>query len=333
MVTVSNSAQLNSALRSASAGEVIQLTSGTYSLNMKGVDAHGAVITEAEGATASFSKIDFRNMHNVTFDSVHFNLPTATKGIVIASSDGITIENSDINGSTAQGTRAVFINHSSDMALVGNHVEGFATQFQLSDIDGLTVQGNVMTNASWDAMISGNVHHATYADNDITLNIPKGRLHTDGMQFYENGGASLSDVNIVNNYINTQGRSHGIYMGNNYAHNGGGDAAFFRNVVIDHNTVITTNSLGIAVGETHGLDITNNSASGIRVRYNSTDVNIADNYVNHKTIASGDNWAPHSGHSSSWSETGTHVQSGSLPDMTYDPDPAADTFHFDAHMI
>ena len=36
-------------------------------------------------------------------------------------------------------------------------------------------------------MIVGGVHKAVFAGNDISLNTPSGRGHTDGMQFYNTG--------------------------------------------------------------------------------------------------------------------------------------------------
>jgi len=329
MVTVSNNTQLLAALRNSANDPNIELTSGTYSLNLRSGNYQDAVITEADGATATFSKVDLRSVSHLTFDGVNFNLPTATKGIVIANSDDIAIQNSNISGSTAQNTKGIFVNNTDDLVIVNNTITGFATSMAFSNIDGLIVQSNDILGMSWDAMISGGVHHALYADNNISMSIPKGRLHTDGMQFYNNGGSALSDVTISNNIIETNGRSHGIYMGNNYAHTGGGPSAFFSNVVIDHNTIHTTNSLGIAVGETNHLTITDNWTSGIRVRYSSTDVHISDNNVAPKP--SGTNWAvvrntiePWDVHDNNNSSAGA-VQAFAAPD--------ADTFHFDMAAI
>ena len=222
MVQVSNSSQLSSALRYASSPTTFELTTGTYSLSLRGGDYHNSVITEAAGANGTFSKVELRGASHLTFDGVNFNLPTATKGIVIANSSDITIQNSNISGSTAQNTKGIFVNHSDDFALVNNNITGFATAIALSDIDGLTVQGNDIHGASWDAMIVGNVHRALFAENDISLNNPAGRLHTDAMQFYNNGGSPSSDVTIRDNHIETNGRAHGIYISNADADTGGG---------------------------------------------------------------------------------------------------------------
>jgi hypothetical protein len=104
----------------------------------------------------------------------------------------------------------------------------------------------------------------------------------------------MSNVTIQNNRIETHNsQSHGIYGGN-------GGNSFYKNITIDHNTILSAQVSGIAVGETNGLKITNNivlrdSGSGtpvIRVNKDATDVTISGN-VTHKTPeASGTNWQP-----------------------------------------
>ncbi len=258
-VLISSSSQLASALKSASADTTFQLKSGTYNLTTKGSDFHNAVITAADGAKVTFSGVELRNTSNLTFDGVDFKLPGVTKGIVIANSSGITIQDSNISGPTTQGTVGVFVNNTKDFTLENNHVTGFATAIKLSSITGLTVEGNSISNTSWDAMIVGGVHNALFANNDISLDTPSGRKHTDGMQFYNNGGAPLSNVTISGNTIHTHnGSSHGIYLANHAADVGGGSSTFFQDLTITHNTIISGQVSGIAVGQTNGLTIDGN---------------------------------------------------------------------------
>jgi hypothetical protein len=183
---------------------------------------------------------------------------------------------------------------------VNNNISGFATAMALSNIDGLTVQSNDFHGASWDAMIVGGVRHALFAENDISLNIPAGRGHTDAMQFYNNGGIPLSDVTIRDNHIETHNStSHGIYMANAEAKEVG-KSAFFDDLVIDNNTILSGNSLGIAVGHTDGLTITDNTvlrgpgiSSGtpiIRVQQDSVNVDVTGNTTHKQPSPSGENW-------------------------------------------
>ncbi len=71
--------------------------------------------------------------------------------------------------------------------LENSHFTGFETATKFTDVTDLTVKNNSWSNVAWDAMIIGSVHNALFQNNDISLNVPGGRKHTDGMQFYNIG--------------------------------------------------------------------------------------------------------------------------------------------------
>ena len=97
--------------------------------------------------------------------------------------------------------------------------------------------------------------------------------------------------------------SHGIYLNNELASSRGSSAAF-QNITIDNNTVISGQVLGISVGRTSGLKISDNivlqdtssrSSSDvripqIRVDQDSSGVAISGNVVHKTPGASGANW-------------------------------------------
>ena len=56
-IRVSSNSQLASAMRSAGSGDTISLSSGTYSLSVKGENFSGATITAASGANVTFSHV------------------------------------------------------------------------------------------------------------------------------------------------------------------------------------------------------------------------------------------------------------------------------------
>ena len=199
------------------------------------------------------------------------------------------------------------MNNTNNFTLANSDVTGFATALKLSSITGLTITGNSISNTSWDAMIVGGVHRALFANNDIDLKIPSGRAHTDGMQFYNTGGSPLSDVTIRGNTIETHNSSsHGIYMANNVADNGGSSSTFFRSILIEDNKIISAQVSGIAVGQTSGLTVRDNivlqdthfrsskevDIPVIRVHKDSTGVSITGNTTHKQPEASGNNWFP-----------------------------------------
>ena len=282
-VRVSSSSALQSALRSAGSGTKIELTSGTYNLKLSSGDYHGAVITSASGANVTFSGVELRGAKHLTFDDVNFKLPSAHKGVVIANSTGITIQDSNLNGPTVQNTVGVYVNNSDDFSLLNNHITGFATAVKLSSISGLTVSNNDISNVAWDAMIVGGVHNALFAGNDISLNTPNGRKHTDGMQFYNNGGIRSSDVTIRNNTIETHNStSHGIYFANDVADTGGGTTSFAKNLLIEDNTIVSGQVSGIAVGQTTELTIRDNVILQDPQHHSTKDISIPVIRVEHE---------------------------------------------------
>ena len=106
------------------------------------------------------------------------------------------------------------------------------------------------------------IHDGTISGNSISLNVKNGTKHTDGIQFYRRRHEQCHDPEQPDR--DPQPMSHGIYGGN------GSNSSFYNNITIDHNTVVSGQVSGIAVGETNGLKITNNivlqDASGARAR-------------------------------------------------------------------
>ena len=162
----------------------------------------------------------------------------------------------------------------------------------------------------------------------------------------------LSDVVIRENTIATHNNSsHGIYMGNAVADSGGSASTFFRNITIDNNTIVSGQVSGIAVGQTIGLSITDNTILQdthfrstqeinipvIRVHADSTDVSITGNITHRQPEPNGNNWFPTDKPEPGWiMANNTIVPLGTTPDNPPDPpdptDPGngrPDLFRFD----
>jgi hypothetical protein len=191
---------------------------------------------------------------------------------------------------------------------VNNRITSFQTGAWIGSTDGLSVRNNTISDIAVDGMLVGHIHDAVISGNSITLDVRSGTKHTDGIQFYNTGtNDPMTNVMVQNNRIETNNTmSHGIYAANGIADSRGGISTFFKNVTIDHNTIVSAQVSGIAVGQTSGLKITNNillqdtgfrSTSEIRtplirVEKDSTGVNISGNVTHRLPEASGDNWQP-----------------------------------------
>ena len=174
-------------------------------------------------------------------------------------------------------------------------------------------------------MIIGHVHAATISGNSISLKVPNGTKHTDGIQFYNTGtNDPMTNVVVQNNRIETHNQmSHGIYAANGLADDRGSSSTFFRNVTVDHNTVISGQVSGIAMGQTSGLQVTNNIilqdtshrssreilTPVIRVEKDSTGVVIKGNVTHKLPEASGSNWQPTDKSEPGWTISGNKLVS------------------------
>jgi hypothetical protein len=306
-IRVSSNSQLASALRSAGSGDTISLSSGTYSLSVRGENVSGAVIKAASGANVTFSHVSLRDVQNLTFDGVNFVGKTSGKLFQVAASSNITVHDASFSGN---GSGIGFwVNQSDGITLEDNTFKNFRTGTWIGSINDLDVRDNTLSNIHYDGMIIGKVHHATVSGNSVSLNVLPGTAeakHTDGIQFYNtNGNDPMTDVMVQNNRIQTNNTiSHGIFAGNGIAEDNGRVSTFYKDVTFDNNTIVNAQLAGIAVGQTVGLRITNNivlqdpahrssadvRTPAIRVEQHSDDVTITGNVVHRTPGPSTVNW-------------------------------------------
>ena len=301
-ITVSSSNALSSALKSAKDGDVINLTSGTYSLTANNVDKD---VTITSSGSAVFNSLFVADSSDLTFDGVDFNGPDGKdKPFIVRASENITIRNGDIEG-VANGVgegRGFWAGASTDFTIENMKIHGFETGLSFVNIDGLTVQNNVLSDISLDGMIVGQIRGGNISNNTIDLDTKL--RHSDGIQFWNNPPNNpSSDLVIEGNLIRTHNLlSHGIYMNNAVANKGGGDGSQFHDVVIKGNTVVSGDGFGIFWGQTNGLDITGNivlrdnslpadrTIPHIRVHSASKDVDVSGNVVSKATVPADANW-------------------------------------------
>jgi hypothetical protein len=302
-LNVSSAAELRSAINSASGGDTILLADGSYgdvSLNRA-----SDVTIQARGNNAVLNELDLRNADNVKIDGLTFEGRTDGSGygtgtaVEIKSSSDVTIENSDFSD-YAKGLRAW-------------------------DVSGLKVSGNTLDNISFDGLVFGHVHGARITGNDVTMHGRENVDHKDVIQFFNQGDkAAASDVVIANNTLTAEDPNiHGIYMGNADASNTGRASEYYSDITISGNVIDVQHMLGVAVGQTDGLAITDNvvlrhgGADGAReinsprilVDHDSDNVRVSGNTVLETPSAAGSNWQPDSASGGGWSISGNSVVS------------------------
>ncbi|MFO1144170.1 MAG: right-handed parallel beta-helix repeat-containing protein [Amaricoccus sp.] len=362
-VTVSSSAGLLTALKSAQPDTTFELKTGTYALSLRNLDLKGATITAAQGADVSFTSATLNSVQHLTFDGVDFAAAGGERKLfAAANSADITVRNATLDGqSDAKGFGTgvgVWVNKMEGFTLENSHIEGFTTGSWLGATTGLTVRNNTYTDISLDGMMVGGIHDGLIQGNDIDLNVPAGTKHTDGIQFYNtNHNDPLSNVVVKANVIATHNNySHGIFMANALGDQTGDASTYYRDITIADNVIVSAQVSGIAVGRTIGLTIDGNTilqdanfrsdtigkTPVIRVSQASTQVSITDNFTHVAPAASVANWQKvKSGPPADWIiENNQIVARGTtidhLPDPKPDPDPTpptvgngqADTFRF-----
>ena len=302
-LNVSSAAELRSAINSASGGDTILLANGSYG----DVSLNGAsdLTLRAQGDDASLSGLNLKNADNVTVDGVNLD----------GRSDG---------AGYGTGT-AIDVKSSSDVTLQNMDVTDFAKGIRAWDVSGIKVEGNTLDNISFDGMVFGHVQGARITGNDVTMHGREAVDHKDVIQFYNQGDkAPASDVVISNNTLTAEDANiHGIYMGNADASNSGRSSEYYSNVTISGNVIDVKHMLGVAVGQTDGVEITDNvvlrnggadgaravSSPRILVDHDSDNVRISGNTVLDTPSAAGANWQSDSASGGGWSISGNTVVS------------------------
>lgn len=302
-LNVSNAAQLRSAINSASNGDTILLANGSYgdvSLNRV-----SDLTLQAQGGDAVLNELDLRNADNVTID-------------------GVSLEGGTDGGGYGTGT-AIEIKSSSDVTIQNTDVTDYAKGLRAWDVSGLKIEGNTLDNISFDGMVFGHVHGARIDGNDVTMHGRENVDHKDVIQFFNQGAkAATSDVVISNNTLTAEDANiHGIFMGNADASNSGRASEYYSDITITGNVIDVRHMLGVAVGPTDGVTITDNvvlrnggadgareiSSPRILVDHDSEDVRVSGNTVLDTPSASGSNWQPDSASGNGWSISGNTVVS------------------------
>lgn len=201
VITVSNTAQLMSALKSAKGGETIELEAGNYgSLYLNNLDYSSKVtITSADHSNpASISMLSLANSSNFTFDHLHFDYsydkgdPTFENVVYARNCENITFSNSEFSGDIIQPGEGV-----PDLEGIGNNkgspIEGFAvgSGVRFDGITGLTFVNNDI-NTFTDALLVSKSSDVVISNNDIHDN------RQDGIKMAQVQNIEVSENQIYN---------------------------------------------------------------------------------------------------------------------------------------
>lgn len=284
-ITVSNAQELKDAyeLLSHDNGGTILMEGGDYgrfSLYTYGENfAEKPVVLKSVDADdpAHFTGFYLREVENIRIENVHVDSTADGIGdnsldLMVQNASNIQIVDSVFlhdtdNAVISTGARVDSLAHirdSSDIVFSGNYVDGYSQALQVTEVDGMEVIGNELTNMQGDGFRGGGLQNLTIADNymhdfygsDQTLN------HSDLIQIWGSNAKTLTEnVTITGNtLITSDAASQSIFIRNEeFGKAGDPTAGYFTNVTVTDNLIYNGHINGIRVEDTIGLDVDGNT--------------------------------------------------------------------------
>ena len=320
IVSVSNATELKKALDTAERGDEIVLASGNYgTLSLNGNSqksdykfADLTITSKSASNPAVFNAVNLSNVTNVTFDDIKFDYNGGDgKPFLFNNTSGISILNSEIDGKIEGGYgtgHGLWVMQSSDFRLANTDISDFSTGAHFRSVDNLQVVDNSFSGISYDAMLLGRIDGALIQGNDVTMKGEPGTAHRDMIQFWNNDVNDPSNDIVIrgNTLVAAETVTHGIFMANDLAQKGGGISTYYKDILIENNTIKSGQVFGILVGQSDGLTVRNNTVLQhssvdstrpvdtpvIRVENDSRSVSITGN-TTHRTpeaVSSDNNW-------------------------------------------
>ena len=325
---VSTLDSLMAALAGARGGETILLAGGNYGALSLGAKSGFPIIFPSTVTIASadpddpavFSRMALSRAGNLTLDGLVFDYtfnPADTVKVrpFEVSGTDITIRNAVFSGDVAQGVSdtadgfgwgmGLSVRGATRFTLENSEISGFHRGVVVADSKDVHVIGNDVHSLRSDGMNFANVQGVLIERNhlhDFTASDGAGD-HRDMIQFWTNGTRSPStDIVIRDNVldIGAGGWTQSIFMRNEEVDTGrAGTEMFYRNVLIEGNTIYNSHLHGIHLGASAGVVVRDNAVlfanaamppgampSGAQIpRINvasiSTDVTITGNVTSH----------------------------------------------------
>lgn len=284
-VQIATPAALQQALSATAPGDVLVLAPGDYGqLALRGLvlpQDQPVVLRGADQAGVVFTGMSLQGVAGLVLENLTFDYtfapgdPGHLRPFQINSSTGITLRNAVFDGDVARrmgpasdGFGTAFglgLRGSDHVTIEGCEIRGFFRGLVVSDSRDIVVRGNDLHDLRMDGMNFAQVERVRIEGNhihDFARSLTSGD-HADMIQFWTNGTTAPSrDIVIAGNVLNSGGGlyTQSIFMRNDQVDQGlAGPEMFYRDVLITQNVIINAHLHGIAVGETDGLTISNNT--------------------------------------------------------------------------
>lgn len=256
-----------SALKSAAAGDTIQLAAGNYGeISLNGFKFSGEVtITSADPANAAnVTYIGLSNVQNLTFKDIDVSVRPGVCGIYVSGCTNVKFDEMDLHGNLNDTPwddgSGIALRNSANVSITNSEFHDLAGGISHRNIQGLTISKNdfhdirvdgVTGSASNDVLITKNVFQDFF---------PKPSDHRDAIQFYTtNTTESQKNITITDNvFIRGDGQvAQGIFLGNELG-------IAYQNVTITGNAIMGAAYNGIYVSMANGATVSNNLVVGYK---------------------------------------------------------------------
>ncbi len=288
-ITVTTTQELSAALAAATGGETILLAPGDYGdVEMLGNRAPNLAFAETvtlksadPNDPARITKLDLREASNITFDGLLFDYTFEAgqqnyyRPFSVSDSTGISILNSVFDGDVAQDVSqaadgygyaiGLSFRDTSDVVVEGNSFFTFYRAATISDSSDVSILGNDIHDIRLDGLNFSEVQNVLIEGNHIHdfRGPTDAGDHSDMIQFWTRNTENPSTgITIRDNQLDIGDgiATHAIFMRNDLVDRGlAGDEMFYRDVLIEENTIVNAHLHGIYVGETDGLQIERNT--------------------------------------------------------------------------
>lgn len=287
-ITVTNSQELVAALKSAGAGDTIELASGNYTpVMLKNVNFSSDVtITSKDpNAEAVMNGLVIHNSSGLVFTNLEWAVDPAKPQYAygVFNSSNITLDQLNVHGSLnntpADDAAALIIRDSINVTLKNSEFHQLKNAVTHMDDDKLIITNNNFHDLLQDGIHGGGSSNVTISRNTFT-DFFTGLGHPDAIQFWTSFTThSAQNITISDNVVMRGAGSaiQGIFITDQV-----GNLPYI-NVTITGNLLVGTNYNGIVVANADGLTITDNTVAGlpdknswIRVM-DSSDVQLSEN--------------------------------------------------------
>jgi Ca2+-binding RTX toxin-like protein len=257
---VSTSDALTAALKSAKAGDTIELAPGNYSYltlnNVTGVH----LTSEFSDNEATVNGIDIVNSPGIGIDHLNITQNSGLNGgITIQNSNSATLDHLNIAGvAGSEAANGIFIESSTGVTVENSSIHNFMSGLGHLKADGLTVNNNTFSDLINDGIRGGGSSNVTINGNTFTDFHQAMYAHNDAIQFWtSNTTNSTHDLTITNNsFVRGDGTPvQGIFLGNELN-------IPYQNIIITGNSIVGGAFQGISVDDAQNLHLSGNMVDG-----------------------------------------------------------------------